>query len=526
MLDTIEIHDGNKHINIYLNNNKIYVFSNDKNSNIYEYLNLLKTDNPTSFFSKGRNTVLYIGNGKETKKKIFNFGKIVIVLALSALITINSNNISDFKIFNYGYNLAEIDELKVSDLYSMIYSSTGLTKEEKDFLYNEDLLQDVLEMINKDPYLRNMYLKRFNNITITEMRKDYPYYEEAYGCYILDKPNYLFIKDYDKFTDEKKSVVAHEFVHMCQSTDGYTFIVEASAELIAHEYFGTTITFYRDRVKLLKKMMEIIGTRPIWVYNFTGDFSLIEERVKPYLSSEDYEEFLNDLNFSQDNKEENEIKYNSLNELLNKLYKAIYNDDIENNEIISIIEKGNKVIYRYYFNKRFINQENSYYIDYESGDYHTVSLDYAIKHGIVVIHSIFKTPIDTETALNLLDTEEKVNLERIIDTSSARMNINRTTYSHYKMYISGTINGVEYNDYDIDDLVKDGIIKVKYSLVDFRSLSAQEYLNHEYNENAELSILYRSDTIFNEDTVYGYIPKIVYLKLTSEVYEDLIDKTL
>ena len=90
------------------------------------------------------------------------------------------------------------------------------------------------------------------------------------------------------------------------------------------------------------------------------------------------------------------------------------------------------------------------------------------------------------------------------------------------MYISGFVNGVEYEDYDIDLLVEDGIININYNLVDMKKLSAEEYLNHKYSEDATISIIKLPDVEFNEEdgNVYGFVPKKIYLPLSNELFNE------
>ena len=110
--------------------------------------------------------------------------------------------------------------------------------------------------------------------------------------------------------------------------------------------------------------MEIIGTNPIMIYNFTGDFSLIEDRVKPFLTEEEYNEFLDDLTFDYDDDSLNYPKYESLDRLLSKLYTAIYGSNIEDNKVIDLIDNGDRTLNRYYFNSKLKSNERTYYLFY------------------------------------------------------------------------------------------------------------------------------------------------------------------
>ncbi len=522
MLDNISIIDGKKHITLYFYNNKIYSFSNVDNVDIDKYLNLLKTDNPIEFYNKGIDSTLYKYKGKHLKsnnKKRFHFGIVTIMLSLTALLTANA--LIHAKNINTNINDKVIEDYCCSDIYNMINSSRSLNDDEKEFLYNEDLFNDVLKIINEDNYLKYMYSIYFYNIKI----ENYSYKERndnTIGFYNIDSPNVIHIKNYTELNDNAKDTIAHEFIHLCQETNSYNFIIEAGAEIISNEYYGTPISSYSRQVKIIKKLMEIIGAYPIMVYNFTGDFSLIEERVKPFLTEEEYAEFLDDLTFDYDYDDVNIPKYNSLEVLLGKLYKNIYNGDINNNKIFHLIDNSN-TLNRYYFNSKLKDTERTYYLDYDMGEYKLISLKEAIDNGLVRLYSIVKTPIDKELALTLAQTGQ-FSLERIIDYKSANISITRTTLQNNKMFISGSINEKNYENYDVDLLVKHNVIDVDYYLLNVRSLNSKEYLNHQYPYDATIK-LFKSDNVqIDGDNVYSYEPKKVVLPLVHEIYPSIMNR--
>ena len=97
--------------------------------------------------------------------------------------------------------------------------------------------------------------------------------------------------------------------------------------------------------------------------------------------------------------------------------------------------------------------------------------------------------------------------------NSAEIFIMRQTTSIKGLFITGTINGEKYIDVNVDDLVREGIIKANYYLVNSRTLTFNEYINHEYDDNAEIYKLCASDTVINGTDVYAFIPKKVYLPI-------------
>lgn len=520
MINKINIVDGNKHIDLILINNKIYVISNEYVSDINKYLNYLKTDNINYFYSVGENTCLYKGKGKKNNKKKFHFGKITIILSYVTFIALNTVLLKNYEIHNNTPNIPHIEDYSTSDLHTLIDSSNGLNTEEKDFIYNKYLLEDVLEVINKDDYLKYLYQTYFNDIKIISFNADEYENQYAVGYYNTIEPNVIHVRDYEELDDFNKDTISHEFIHLCQETTGYNLIIEASAEIISNEYYNTPLSSYYDQVKLLKVLMEIIGSKPIWIYNFSGDFSLIEERVKPFLSEEDYIEFLSDLTFKSNEEENNIKKFNSLRIILSKLYKAIYNKDIENDNIINLIINDDSTLERYYFNKRLINYSNSYYYNYIDKEYKEISLEDAVNDNLIKLYAIKKIPLDKESAISLSNNNDYP-LDRIINYKSAEIIITKTTNQNNKMYISGSINGISYIDYDIDDLVMKGIIDVDYYLVNFKYLTIEEYRNHDFEEGSLVNaIIPPNITSIDEEKVCGLFPRKDYLKLTSDIYSN------
>lgn len=241
-------------------------------------------------------------------------------------------------------DLNDTKSLTTSDIKEKIYESDKLTDEDKKYLYNEDFLNDVLETINDSTYLKLNLKLSFNNIEIVDYKKSFGF-KGCVGFYNFLMPNKIFIKYYNGTHD--RDTLSHEYVHLCEAnTTRYDLIIESATEIISSEYFASSrINCYIKEIKLLKKLMETIGSRPIWEYVFTGDFTMIEERVKPYLSSEDYHSFLYCLKIR-----DNENEYSMLDSLIDKLYSAIYNEDISTNPIITMITTDYPYLIRHYFN--------------------------------------------------------------------------------------------------------------------------------------------------------------------------------
>ena len=383
------------------------------------------------------------------------------------------------------YYYEQIDELTLPYIRNLIYSSNKLTKREKDYLYNETFLSDLLSTINNDNYLKNKLNNHYTNMEIKSFEiEEIEGQNTVHGHYYLDYPNKLFISNYKGLDNGNKDCVAHEDIHLNQEIGEYNLITEACAEIISDEYFSKTkINAYEDQVILLKILMEIIGSKPIWDYTFTGDFSKIEYFVRPYLTDELYSEFLNDLTFDIEVPENNEAKIQSLYNILSILYKAIYNDDIENDCIIKLIRIHSLYLKRYYFNSNYINQDNSYYVDQCNFTYNRISMQKAIDALLINIAANTKIPLSHELAYKLKEIEG-LNIREEIEVLK-----NET-----------------------------GLIPIKkYYLARVKYLSEEEYRNYSYNEYTTISITHNPNiTINNDYTVSGLMPKIIYLTPTSE----------
>ena len=359
--------------------------------------------------------------------------------------------------------------------------------------------------------------KCFNNINIASYH-DIEHSSLAGYYNKHSAPSTLFIKDYNGFNEETKPTIAHEFAYLCQDGAGYNLIIEASADIITKEYFYDDYLYgYPKQVKLLKKLMEIIGSYPVWYYNFTGDFSKIAERVSPYLSHEEYKNFLNDLSFNYDNKQLNEPKYQELNELLNTLYYRIYDKDIKEDKIITMIEIDDANLVRYYFNKSMLNEEQSYYLDYNSVTYETLSYKEAIDRGVIKAYIILYTRISKEDAFKIIE-DKRYMLRRDINYRTRDITISYSKHEASKTTISGVIDNIKYEKVNLDDLVKMGVIDVDYYIIDRLDLNGSDYEKYYSNHKIYLTPIKR--TIINKDSIDVLIPKKVFLPPTNTRYEN------
>lgn len=376
--------------NLFFNDNCVYI-KKYKNYDVYYD----KTNNLKHFMKKGIEDIelFYKFNGiektlynskepnnsirkqkrKENIQKIFTTAFIGIqILVLSkdvlsiAYLEAYKTNIerNDYKLedaVGYIYDPLEIDYYKYiygkmtyQDAINYIYNSDNLTEEQKDFLANEELLQDVFSYYNETSleYVSNL---NFKDISIVYEELD----EDKGGYYSCKEPNIIHISkilegklDENEYT---KGVIGHEFIHLLQvPVCPYTYIAESSAELLAHEYFDVPVTAYPKGVKNLQLLIDIIGPEPIMKMLFTGDDNTFNNILKNNLSNEEYE---NLITYFQDSSiiDNSKIANDEIKRLLCTLYKNIYKKDI--------IEDQNILYSIYYDNDYYIEDNDKYYLN-------------------------------------------------------------------------------------------------------------------------------------------------------------------
>ena len=257
------------------------------------------------------------------------------------------------------YELGQVfsDDITLEEMRNMIYSSSRLTDEEKAFLYNEDLFMDVLPYINQSETMKRLYRAKFDNLDIKDYGSIIKAMTKTNGFYWSNLSPNLYVAYYDGIGNPEDATVAHEYMHATQQIDTYLFFIEPAAEIAAHEYYGAPIDSYKEEVKYLEMLMEIIGSEPIKQYMYTGDFSMIEERIRPNLDEEDYAEFMGYV--TSYNRHHSALRNVNLDRIYQTLYYNIYGVSMRKDGILMAIKNDNRTINRYYFNDRLTDE---YYI--------------------------------------------------------------------------------------------------------------------------------------------------------------------
>lgn len=255
-----------------------------------------------------------------------------------------------------GYYKYMSEKMTYQDAINYIYDSDNLTQEEKEFLANEELLQDVFSYYSDTSleYIANINFKNLNIIYENIVIRD------CLGYYSPSIPNTLHISKKIDSNEYTKGVIAHEFIHLLQVPGcPYKYIIESSAELLTQEYFNCSIGSYSRGVKNLQLLIDIIGPQPIMKLIFAGDDETFNNILKNNLSEEQYKKlilyFQDSTIIEKSNNEKSEAANKNIKNLLCTLYKNIYGKDItEDKDILYTL---------YYDNDNFVGNSDKYYLN-------------------------------------------------------------------------------------------------------------------------------------------------------------------
>ena len=241
--------------------------------------------------------------------------------------------------------LSYIIDLSDDEMVNIINASFHLSKEEKEYICNNTYFDFLLDYTSRT---RNYELRnRLNNINVRyyeseEWPNTWGYYSPTRGntINILEEIN-PDVNPLNK--DYYKNTFIHEFIHLTQSNNKYSYIIEASDEILKNEFYNIPVTTYGDLVVRTKVLMEIIGPEPIEDCNYSDYPTLFEESIKKYLSEEEANELLEIFNTSSNDiidpekETERSEKNDRVDSLLAKMYYNKTGKDIEEDMMINLI---------------------------------------------------------------------------------------------------------------------------------------------------------------------------------------------
>ena len=181
----------------------------------------------------------------------------------------------------------------------MLEHNHNLTEEDKELLLSSDFIRDLANT-NMTLDQKTIMCYQLNNLKITDyntlqkgafIAKELLGTDTLYG-YVLDgehRQDTIYMLEHE--SEYSKLVLVHEFIHIAQLDNDYSYLKEASAEIIAHEYWDRPIISYQNAVKRIYALMSIIGPETIWNANFTST-DLLEEELGKYLTPEEVTQFM------------------------------------------------------------------------------------------------------------------------------------------------------------------------------------------------------------------------------------------
>ncbi len=437
-------------IMFYLNNGEDATEYYNRNISINSYKNSFRKE---KYFKIAKS---YIRMG------IKGFLKIVLYITLlsSEILMFHAaskNGLENFTIekgINYYIEIRQ--DLTVDDLISKINESPMLTDSQKRVFANRNYLSTIIPFINKSDAAKIYARRNFDNITvkfIDTTGKSYSGYHnrlEGNVIYVTDRcapggPEEKYFSSY----------ALHEFDHLCQLNCYYNVLSEAVAEL-SKEFDSSAIIFaYPDQRYITTKLMEIIGSDPVLEYTSTDNINVIKNEIKPYLSSNELEEFLRCLHDPDASKEyynydELLKKLQIADSFLDKIYFNKFGIPVEEDPVIPYLK--NETLIRYYFDKDKARNMGSFVVIVtESTKTSTMKLDEALsKYDIKAYYQDKDGNTRGATLLDYLNNNGKELGEFLNYSWSDEYKVKGVFQKNGQWYV--TLEETEIIDADIKDL--------------------------------------------------------------------------
>ena len=343
----------------------------------------------------------------------------------------------------------------------------------KDILYSEELIKDICNTPMTDDRIKSLEEKTTNieivPFTEEEKQENLTKIQQGLspvvGYYSPLEPNIIHTSDL-----LCADTIIHEFAHLLQDNNIYHYIRETCAEIISYEYYGYEIDNYKEEVKRIQVLMEIIGSEAIWDINFNGDSSKFDDIILENMSIEEYGELFSILITSASylNEQEREEVNNSFDIILSHLYSNIYNEPIENNEVIQNIYKDydetlktNMKNKRHYFNDVENNESRP---DFVYSEYMT--FQEAEEKGLIKVEMEVSSHIDIteeEYKKRLANNEDAYFCYEPLESVEKKYNpeTNKSIW----------IDEKTSKEYTTDEALEQGLIRIKYYYIKYTNVN-------------------------------------------------------
>lgn len=407
------------------------------------------------FYENGYNAILYKENNNKNDIKNFTIKGIKLCISITLFLAIfntasnainKPNEITNTKVEYTQNEKISIDSYKFQNY---ILSSENLTEEDKRLLINEKFFEDLGETKVTEDRVSSID-EKMTNITINVGEDDKPT-DNSQGWYVDLYPNIINVVN-----DDDNDTKIHEFIHLIQGYSEYSYIREASADLISSEYYNVEIMGYSEAVSRIQFLMELIGPEPIWNLNFSGSTDEFESKIYEILSIEDANEFLNLLkqNPSSLTQEENKQLNNEIDSYLYKIYNVLTNENNELNEL----QKETGLIFDSFYT------DNTYFVDSLDNNYSfrfskLMPLEEARQKNIIQTSVAKKTYTTKEEATRLESEGEKIFLEYTILNNNYQV---ISAFNKNRELVDYVFNMDNTEQYSISEAESLGLIQCKY----------------------------------------------------------------
>ena len=489
-----------------------------------------KEDIMKFFLHNGENAILCKGLDIKDKyneiKEFFNKNKdIKIILTLNLALTL-SNSFNIYNLENNVYNAQqELEELNIASLeteYNEYYDYTSLSNSLKspanigelrdDFLYNEDLIRDICNTPMTEDRIMSLKEKTtdIEVVTVTYEEMKEKGLSNAVGYYnVVEEPNVIHTVNLNN-----SDTIYHELIHLLQDNNEYKYVKEACAEIISTEYYGSKIYSYKEEVKRIQILMEIIGSDCLWDINFNGDDSKLDEVILNNLSVEEYGKLYSILitNIGFLNQQELDELNNSFDEILSDLYYSIYGESIEENEIIQNIYQ----CYDFSQSTTLINNRH-YFQDVENKRPDFIKSEYmTLKDAID--KNIVKVEMKGTKEVRVSEDEYKERLSKNLKTEIGYNSIEGVKFTR-KKFNDEIVTMWEYKGelYPTKEALEKGLIEAYYyylkdEIVDYNTINEEK-------EFANLNFGSFSKTIIPLTDEYDNVESYSYKDVDGEKQE-------
>ena len=408
------------------------------------------------FVANGETALLYsnTNNTSENSPKMFEIktkrGKVAFILSFITLFSIvgTDSMLKTYDVMRYERtnNLSQTIEnidLNYNDIKEGL-SHLELNYKELEYLSNEELIGDVLSIYSdKQKYIVKDKLDYIKYYYFTEAEKVEK--ENCTGYYDLLR-NKISLRDESKKTFF--DTMPHEFIHFLQDNNRYSYIKEACASLLSHEYYGTGLS-YPNEVKNVKFLMELIGPQPILECNFKADTSSFENKIHEVLNPEDANELLQIFSSLAKDDSAQAQKSEALDRLFNNMCNNIYGHDIKDDKYLSFL-KENELKDRIYFNKHDDKINKKIIINRERCNEYEINIEDADKFNCTEIKKIITEEQTGDNVINYKYSQQKamttyMQYERFLDVYNTNLkNKDQNTKYYYSIVPKNSFDDIQF----------------------------------------------------------------------------------